>query len=303
MTAVFITIIVLLMCLTILMYLYTSQILKNVDKMLDSAISGTFTESDFSETKLSKLEAKMHRYLMAEKISRNRITEERSSIKTLVSDISHQTKTPISNIMLYTELMSENEPLDSNSKQLLKNIKEQSDKLNFLIQALVKTSRLENGIISVEPKENSIKELFQGIDLTDIAAEKGVDLQYNGIPDLTAVFDLKWTAEAISNMIDNAVKYTPSGGTVSVSVKEYEMFVRINISDTGIGISEGETAKIFKRFYRSPEVHDESGVGIGLYLAREIISRDGGYIKVTSEKGKGSIFSVFLPKSSNLSKL
>lgn len=302
MIAILITIIILLMCITAIMYFYTSQILKSVDKMLDNAISGTFTESDFSETKLSKLEAKMRRYLMTEKISRNRVIEERSSIKSLVSDISHQTKTPIANIMLYTELMGEHKQLDSNSKQLLKNIKEQSDKLNFLIQALVKASRLENGILSVEPHENNIRELFHRIDFADIAAEKGVDFEYNEIPDLTAVFDLKWTVEAVSNIIDNAIKYTPSGGTVSVSVKAYEMFVRIDISDTGIGISEEDTAKIFRRFYRSTEVHDERGVGIGLYLAREIISREKGYIKVISEKGKGSVFSVFLPNS-NLSKL
>lgn len=245
----------------------------------------------------------MRRYLMTEKISRNKITEERSSIKSLVSDISHQTKTPIANIMLYTELMSEHKQLDSNSKKLLKNIKEQSDKLNFLIQSLVKTSRLENGILSVEPHENNIRELFHRIDFDDIAYEKGINLKYNEIPDFTAVFDLKWTSEAVSNIIDNAIKYTPSGGTVSVSVNEYEMFVRIDISDTGIGVSEEDTAKIFKRFYRSPEVHDENGVGIGLYLSREIIFREKGYIKVMSEKGKGSKFSVFLPKSPNLSKL
>lgn len=116
------------------------------------------------------------------------------------------------------------------------------------------------------------------------------------IPDLTAEFDIKWTAEAIANIIDNAVKYTPPGGTVTVSAEEYEMFVRINIADTGIGMREDETAKVFTRFYRSPAVSSEEGVGIGLYLAREIITRENGYIKVSSQPGKGSVFSVFLPK-------
>ena len=291
-----IAIIALLICLAAFMYFRTTRILKNADKMLDDAINGIFSESDFSETRLSKLEAKMRRHLMAGKISRNRLTEEHNSIKSLVSDISHQTKTPISNIMLYTELMSENEQLDENSKKLLSNIKEQTDKLNFLIQALVKTSRLENGIVAVEPKENSIKDLLNGLDFVDAANEKGVSLTFTEMPDLVAVFDLKWTIEAFSNILDNAIKYTPTGGSVTVSATEYEMFVRIDVSDTGIGVSEDETAKIFTRFYRSSDVHDERGVGIGLYLVREIISRDGGYIKVTSEKGKGSVFSIFLPK-------
>ena len=286
----------LLICLVAFMYFRTTRILKIADKMLDDAINGIFSESDFSETRLSKLEAKMRRHLMAGKISQNKLTEEHNSIKSLVSDISHQTKTPISNIMLYTELMSENEQLDENSKKLLSNIKEQADKLNFLIQALVKTSRLENGIVSVVPKDNSIKDLFDGLDFTDMAAAEDVSLTFREVPDLTAIFDLKWTIEAVSNIVDNAIKYTPAGGSVTVSLAEYEMFARIDVADTGIGISEDDTAKIFTRFYRSQDVHDERGVGIGLYLAREIISREGGYIKVTSEKGKGSVFSIFLPK-------
>lgn len=114
---------------------------------------------------------------------------------------------------------------------------------------------------------------------------------------------MKWTLEAVSNIVDNAIKYTPSGGSVTICSQEYEMFVCIRIADTGIGMSEEETAKIFTRFYRSSEVSDERGVGIGLYLAREIIAKEGGYIKVSSKKGEGSVFSVFLPKNKNLSKL
>ena len=117
------------------------------------------------------------------------------------------------------------------------------------------------------------------------------------------MFDFKWTLEAVSNIVDNAVKYTTAGGTVTIGAREYEMFVCIHIADTGIGMSEEETAKIFARFYRSPEVRDERGVGIGLYLAREIVAKEGGYIKVSSRKGAGSVFSVFLPKLSNVSKL
>ena len=121
---------------------------------------------------------------------------------------------------------------------------------------------------------------------------------------MNACFDLKWTLEALSNILDNAVKYTPAGGTVSVNAQEYEMFVRIDVADSGIGMSEEETAKVFARFYRSPRVSQEKGVGIGLYLVREILSREGGYIKVTSKIDQGSTFSVFLPKTNaNLSKL
>ena len=111
--------------------------------------------------------------------------------------------------------------------------------------------------------------------------------------DAAANFDAKWTAEALGNIVDNSVKYTDHGG-IDITVKIYEMFVRIDVTDSGIGISEAEQAQIFSRFYRSEQVREQNGVGIGLYLAREIISHEGGYIKVISEPGKGSTFSVFL---------
>lgn len=107
--------------------------------------------------------------------------------------------------------------------------------------------------------------------------------------------DSKWTAEALFNILDNAVKYTPVRGKITVSVMQWEMYVEIKVADTGKGISESNQAAIFRRFYREEEVHEQQGVGIGLYLAREIVTRQGGYIKVVSEPGQGSEFSIMLP--------
>lgn len=98
----------------------------------------------------------------------------------------------------------------------------------------------------------------------------------------------------MGNIVDNAIKYTPYGGKVSVNIITYPMFLCIRVSDNGIGIAEEEQAKIFTRFYRSAAVKEQQGVGIGLYLAREIIREQNGYVKVESELGKGSVFSVFL---------
>lgn len=296
-------IIIILLVLTLVIYLRTSKILSSVDKMIDSAINNTFTESDFTEKRLSKLEAKMYRFLVSGRTSLNKINSEKDGIKTLIADISHQTKTPISNILLYSQLLKEIPDLDNNAKEISNQIENQTEKLSFLISSLIKTSRLENGIINVAPKKNSVNKLLEALDYQNMADTKGINYNVELTSEYAAVFDFKWTLEAISNIIDNAIKYTPYGGRVTVSAKEYEMFVCINITDTGIGMSEGETAKIFTRFYRSAEVSDEKGVGIGLYLAREILSKEGGYIKVSSQKGKGSVFSVFLPKNSNLSKL
>ena len=112
--------------------------------------------------------------------------------------------------------------------------------------------------------------------------------------EVTACFDLKWTQEALCNLIDNAIKYTEQGG-VTIRVKPYKLFICIEVADTGKGISEEEQAKIFGRFYRSPQAADQAGVGIGLYLAREILKQESGYIKVVSGEGKGTAFSVTLP--------
>lgn len=296
-------IIVLLVVLAVV-YIRTSRLLTRLDNMIESAANGSFSESEYSEKRLSRLESKMYRYLTAGKTAQRQITSEKDNIKTLVSDISHQTKTPVANILLYTQLLGEAPELNENTKKLADQIEQQTEKLSFLIASLVKTSRLENGILTVQPKEDDVGSLLDALDFTAQAQEKNIDLSISKADGLSACFDLKWTLEALSNILDNAIKYTPAGGKVNVSAREYEMFIRIDVEDSGIGMNEEETAQVFARFYRSPRVSQEKGVGIGLYLAREVLSREDGYIKVTSVINQGSTFSVFLPKTNaNLSKL
>ncbi|MBO5279384.1 MAG: HAMP domain-containing histidine kinase [Lachnospiraceae bacterium] len=285
------------------MFWKTSKIMDRLDEMLESAIDGSFEEKNFSESRLSRLEAKMYHYLASGCTARKQLTAEKDAIKELVSDISHQTKTPLANIILYTQLLKE-QGLDKESGALAAQIEQQAEKLNFLIQALIKTSRLENGIVAPVPRKTNVQELLDGLDCASQAADRQITCVIHDVNTaMTAFFDCKWTTEAVSNILDNAVKYTCPGGRVEVSAREYEMFVCIDVADTGIGIAEEETARIFQRFYRSPAVSEEKGVGIGLYLAREIVEKQDGYIRVVSELGKGSTFSVFLPKQQNVSKL
>ena len=293
-------VIVILAVLVVIMCVRTSNIMSRLNHMIDRAIDNTFSESSFNEKKLSKLEAKMYRYLSAGSTSLRQVNEEKDRIKTFIADISHQTKTPTANILLYAQLLKEAPKLDEETRAIVSQIETQTEKLNFLITSLVKTSRLENGIIAVAPKQNPVGELLRQLDqaYASVAAQKGVSFRVDIPTDPMACFDFKWTLEALANIVDNAVKYTPTGGTVAISVREYELFTCIDVADSGIGMTEDETAKIFTRFYRSPRVYEEKGVGIGLYLAREIVSKEGGYIKVSSELSKGSVFSVFLSKSS-----
>ncbi len=273
----------------------TGKVMSRLNQMIDNAIGGNPIENGFDETKMSALETKLSHYLAANSATKAQLAEEKNKINQLISDISHQTKTPIANILLYAEILQESN-LSDREHQCVKALVGQAEKLNFLIASLVKTSRLETGIIAVAPKLNGIQPLLDTVmgQALPKAQNKGVSLTCQSMQ-ANAVFDPKWTAEALYNIVDNAIKYTPKGGKVCVAVAKYELFVRIDIKDTGIGISEDETASIFTRFYRSPRVGEEEGVGIGLYLAREVISSEGGYIKVQSELGKGSTFSVFLP--------
>jgi len=284
------------------LYLRTTWILKKLDQMIAMAIDGDFVETEYNETMLSRLETRMYQYLSLNRQNQREIAKERDRVQMLISDISHQTKTPVANMLLYTQLLQENISSNKQALEFAQQIEQQTEKLRFLIQALVKTSQLENGIVAVVPKIHSVSELLEQLSWPAEAAKKGICCGIEGeIPKVTACFDQKWTLEALSNLIDNAVKYTPDGGSVLVSVTDNTAFVRIDVKDTGIGISEEDTARIFTRFYRARQVQSEPGIGLGLYLVREILQREGGYIKVSSTLGKGSVFSLFLIK--NLSKL
>lgn len=274
-----------------------NKTINRLNRMIENAICNEITEDQFDETKMSALETKLNRYVMMNKVKSKQLEEEKQRINELISDISHQTKTPIANLMLYGGLLEEQSELSPYSRQLVEEVIKQNEKLNFLVGALIKSSRLENGIINVNPAENSIDELVKGaIKQVEKSVEnKQISIIYTDTG-FKCNFDYKWTLEAIYNILDNAVKYTPEGGKINVLVESYEMFYKISVADNGIGIEETEHSKIFSRFYRSKYVADKEGVGIGLYLAREIIERQGGYIKVNSLLGKGATFYIFLSK-------
>lgn len=271
------------------------RIMDSLDTMLNHAIDGDFTPDVFDESLLSAVEAKMASFLSACAVSSKDLTEEKDKIKSLISDISHQTKTPIANILLYSQLLAEHD-LPEDCGVCVNALNTQAEKLDFMIGVLVKSSRLETGIISV----NSQRALVQTL-LDDAIAqirykcdEKGIVIEEQIIGG-TAYYDPKWTGEAVYNVLDNAVKYSPCQSFIKISTMPYELFFRIDISDEGIGMREEEQSKIFQRFYRSPSVVHQEGVGIGLFLTREILGKGGGYIKVSSNTGQGSTFSIFLP--------
>ncbi|CAB1262012.1 Sensor histidine kinase [Clostridiaceae bacterium BL-3] len=272
---------------------------ESLDSYIDDMVNG---RGDLwfnveSETLMGKFIYKLKRLYEIIQNNKNRIKEEKQSIQGIISDISHQVKTPVANLKMYNSTLLERQLPIEKQREFHVLMETQIDKLDFLMQSMVKMSRLETGIITLSvqpaPVYDTIGLALGGIVLP--AGKKNIKITVKCNPSLLVPHDKKWTSEALFNILDNAVKYTPPGGRISVKVEQWETTTKIDIADTGRGIPEQHLAQIFKRFYREDEVHDVSGVGIGLYLCREIISRQDGYIQVKSKVGKGSIFSVFLP--------
>ena len=267
-------------------------------RMFNDAINGQKVEQPYDESMQSALFYMLQQYINLNKSRADAMDAEKAVLQETISNISHQMAQPISSICVYSELLAQKQGQDENADKLINNIYRQSEKLRFLFDVMLKTSKLEAGIITLNKvKKQSVKKLIVDIipDLINSITHKNINIYTDIAEDITADFDFRWTKEAVYNILENAVKYTPVNGTIRINVINYETCVRIDISDTGIGIAKNEYNDIFKRFYRSKEVSGYSGLGIGLYLSREILSKESGYIKVSSVLGKGSTFSVFIP--------
>lgn len=293
----------LMFCVTLLisilrrkLTLFSETICRTLDDMMADEIEPPQVDVE-EESLFYKINHRLVRLYEVMHENRRSIAKERAELQELISDISHQVKTPIANLKMIDSTLLEQSMPEEKRRDFLKAMGGQIDKLDFLMQAMIKTSRLETGVISldkkVQPIYDTLAAALGGILLN--AEKKDIQVSVSCPETIKVSHDRKWTGEALFNILDNAVKYTPMGGSISVSVESWEMYLKIDITDTGKGIAESQHGTIFKRFYREEEVHDVDGIGIGLYLAREIITMQGGYIKVVSEIGKGSTFSVFLP--------
>lgn len=289
------------MALLTLFFLYfikqgVQSVFKSCIDCLDQAAAGRMPEVENEDTEKSLLCAKLERFIAIRNSAVREASTQKEVIQSLLSDISHQTKIPIANIRLYSQLLKEGK---GDGKRLIEKLEEQSEKLKFLIEALINMARLENGIIQCSPRQENLRDLLvQSIgDVYEKAQAKDMMVSLECGPELTAVFDKKWMREAVGNVLDNGIKYTPQGGCVRIKVIPYHMFAEIAVSDTGTGIREEEIPKLFGRFYRGRQARAEEGLGLGLYLARQMIVSQRGYIKVSSKKGEGSTFRIFLPLS------
>ena len=230
---------------------------------------------------------------------------EKESTKEMVSDISHQLKTPVAALDTCFSILLRNNLSETEQQEFRIRCRSALDGLETLLQSLLEISKLETGLIQLDQKTLPIMDtIISAVNRTyPKAAEKGIELIFDcneSLEHCALMQDKRWLGEAIINVLDNAIKYSPEHSKITIRLQKRTGFVRIEIEDQGIGIPQSEYHKIFQRFYRgtAPEVREKSGTGIGLYLSRQIIEQHGGTITVASGKvRKGSTFLIQLPEN------
>lgn len=275
---------------------YKSKMLSQYNSFLNKAdeiLSGKRINIVYDESLNSAILERLNRIVEISSMQKEVAEQERDIIKSLLSNISHQIRTPLANITLYAGLLKD----ESSSFRLADKIEKNAEKLEFFMKELLKSSYAEQEIISVNPKiielDKTIKKCCQSVELDAMKKNIRICPESNNYK----VFaDPKWTEEVFANIIENAIKYSSNNTEVTIKPILYESFVCVQIIDNGIGIPEQEQGKIFQRFYRGTNVTDKQGFGIGLYLAREVLRKQQGYMKIKSKLNKGTIVEVFLSR-------
>lgn len=273
-----------------------------IDRLLDSVLSREMiVYSDVEEGEYSALISKVKQIQEVLGSHVQGAEKEKEQVKSLVSNMSHQLKTPLANLSLYAEILGKEELAPDRRARFAGKLKRQVEKLGWITESLAKMVKLEQNIDGFEVKDTKIRQTI--LDAVDTVYEKlenkKIRLIMEPFEDIQLYHNRKWTAEVFVNLLENAVKYTQEGGSVSIGVKTYEIYTEIQIADNGRGIRQEELTDIFKRFYRSREAEDIEGSGIGLYLSGLILEKEKGYMTVVSEYGEGSCFSVFLQNCKN----
>lgn len=232
---------------------------------------------------------------------KERLAQEENSTKALITDISHQLKTPLASIKMSHELSLAVDLSEEERQSFMETETREILKMEVLLDELVKLSRLENSMIQIKYERCSIKKtISEAVSQIYMKANaKEIEINVNMEHDVEILHDHKWTVEALANILENAVKYSPQRTTVNINVSCLATHVLIEIEDEGIGIPEGEMHEIFKRFYRGSNAKAavKEGAGVGLYLARSIVEQQGGSIVAKRKNGSGTIFQIMLPLS------
>lgn len=219
---------------------------------------------------------------------------EKQFLVDLLSDISHQLKTPLSSVILYNDIMVTKQLTENQRLDFLLNNQNQLEKMNWLIKNILKLAKLDAKAIEIVKEEQSINETVQdAIDSLECKAfEAKVNVVFSESKEMVFKHDRLWLEEAMINIIKNAIEHTPQDGTISLELMENALYTRITIEDTGEGIMEVDLPNIFKRFYKAKTGRKSESIGIGLALSKSIIEAHNGIIEVRSVMGKGTKFTI-----------
>ncbi|HJB83174.1 MAG TPA: sensor histidine kinase [Candidatus Mediterraneibacter intestinavium] len=284
--------------------------MEELSSALESLINGERPSLDrvSEDTLPSKIRSQILRLNDKMRGSEQALLQEREEIRGLIADTAHQLRTPLANMESYLSLLKadlERRTGTSESIRMedqayyIRAIAESEEKIRFLTESFIRMARLENGIIQIRKDSRDMEGTLLGsiLQAKKAADEKQIEIRLtmsgeSGRTKKTSgrekgkeagsavLHDPQWLGEAVFNLLDNSIKYSPEGSTIHVSTVKNEMFFRIEVRDEGTGIEEGEENLIFRRFYRGKHVNGQNGFGLGLYLSREIVQRHGGFMKV-----------------------
>ena len=280
--------------------LYKRRQRKRLDRLISylAAVNSGSYDLDLdsnSENADSRLQNEIYKTTVTLREAAQQAAESREKLKTALSDISHQLKTPLTSVIITTENLLDNPDLPPELRQeFLRDIYRSSNHISFLVQSLLTLSKLDADSIVLKRKPEPLGDIFSEVtqNIAVLAELKGVSVTAddNGV---TLDCDKKWLCEALSNIAKNCVEHTDEGGAVSLSAESNPLYTKITVSDNGQGIAPEDLPHIFERFYRGKNAADDS-VGIGLALSKTIVEKAGGTIRVDSEPKKGSTFTVKL---------
>lgn len=277
--------------------IYVARTFDHIDETLDSIISkkSLLPLSKLRDDRISKLQHKAYR------IMDMYVSDAKEVIQGFISDLSHQMKTPLSGVSMYSELLLADDISVCDQKDFATQIKMLSEKLQWMMDCLTKMSRLEMGAIELVPENSDIKKTITVAVENVISAEtkKNIDIYLLSLEALSLYHDRKWTVEVLSNVLENAVKYSMPKSDITIGVEQLALYTKILVTDNGIGIAKEDYNHIFKRFYRSKNTKQIEGAGFWIYLASPFMEKQDGYIMVNSEIGKSTTFSLFLQNCKN----
>jgi len=288
----------LLFCVCTVLYCrrYVRAVYGEIDRILDAALQkNAHLRVPSADSRLSKLAHKAARITEMYVSDAALAQAEKATVQSLIADMSHQIKTPLAGVGMYASLLLEGGLTADEQHAFLSRIRTGADRLQWMMDGLIKLSRLETGAIQLQPAKAAFKQTLSNSisNVLPAAAKKNIQISVQPFEDLPLLHDRRWTAESLGNILENAVKYSPENGRIEVSLEHLAIYTKITVTDNGIGFAEDERNDLFKRFYRGENAKAHEGAGLGLYLASLIMEKQNGYIVADTKEGAGASFSLF----------